>query len=764
MRDRLFDTIPEELAGAGLDGDDDWSDGTGGLMAGGPLARATGRVIALPGELARAIMRQQDRWFLWAPVLLAAGSAGYFSLKVEPPLAVFAAALMIIALCLVIIRRQAGFLVPAMVMLVAGGFVLGKVRTVWVAAPVLHASTGKVTLTGEVLAIEAGRRKTTRLVLKVRQMSGIRRSAWPGRIRVSIRRLRKVPAHGDVVRLTAWGYPSPQPVTPGGFDFSRVQWFRGIGGGARGSKDLAVVSKVAPMSWPAAKAMAGEVRTAIERRIRAQLAEPRAGLAIALITGHRGTIEREVRNQLQVAGLAHILAISGLHMSLVAGGVFWLVRALLATFAGLSLTRPVKKWAALAAMAAGAGYLIISGAGIATQRAYIMLAIMCLAIVADKASLTLRNVALAAMIILALSPEAATSASFQMSFMAVTGLIAFYEAVNNWRARRPVSWWPKTVAGRIAMGFLAGFTGMMLTTLVASLFTGLPAAYHFHRISAYGLLANMLALPVVTFMVMPAAVVSVMAMLLGLEAWPLWVMGQGINLVTDIAQMVSGLDGSHYGVAGFSTAGTLVLALAGLWLCLWRGRLRLVALGLAVPGVVLIALPQPRADIFIERTGRNVAFRNPAGLLVAADGRRSRYSVENWLTASGDVAGLAVAGARPGWTCTGKACRAKVKGRQVVYVRKGAVMPGACKGADILIAGFPLRGACRDVPVRIDRFDLWRNGAHALYVSAGGVRIKTVNSERGDRPWTLKPVPRKSIKLEVKQTGPAKSAKPQKQD
>src|SRR5207248_890041 len=223
--------------------------------------------------------------------------------------------------------------------------------------------------------------------------------------------------------------------------------------------------------------------------------------AEALITGETASLPRQVINSLQVSGLYHIVSISGLHMSLVAGGIFWLVRALLALSPYFAVNYPIKKWAAVAALIAGLFYMLLAGAEVATQRSYIMIAIMLIAILADRPALSLRNLVIAALIILTLFPEAALSASLQMSFLAVMGLLAFHEAWLEMQGAKPAE--PAGPLLRSIRSIWRSFIATAFTTFIAGGLSSIAAVYHFGRLAPYSLLANLLALPVVSFIVMP---------------------------------------------------------------------------------------------------------------------------------------------------------------------------------------------------------------------------------------------------------------------
>jgi competence protein ComEC len=475
-------------------------------------------------------------------------------------------------------------------------------------------------------------------------------------------------------------------------------------------------------------------------RIHAALAEPYASFAEALITGERSSIPPEINRSLQISGLYHILSISGLHMWLVAGSVFWALRAALALSPRLALSRPIKKWAAAAAVVTALFYMLLADSGVATERAFIMVAVVFFAVMVDRPALSTRNLALAALVILCREPEAAVDASFQMSFLAVLGLVAFYEAMaRRAQARAGEEVRPRHWTGRIALWAVTALAVSLVTSFIAGASSSLPAAYHFGRLSPYGVLANGLAIPVVGLVVMPSALLAAILMPLGLEWLPLRVMAEGLALVTAISERVAALPGADSIMARPSAASVLLMAVGFVWLALWAGWARWAGLPVLAAGAALALQPQPMPDLLVARAGENVALRDAAGLLVPAHARRARFSVEKWLAANGEEESPAEAARRPGWSCAEGRCEAVVKGRRVVYLSRREGQPIDCAGAEVLIADFPLRGACRGVAVRIDRFDLWRNGAHALSITPQGISIATAREAQGERPWVVTP-------------------------
>lgn len=682
------------------------------------------------------LVRQSGTFFLWSPVCLMAGIWGYFALPREPSSWTFAALLLLLALLIWLVRLRRG-LVATILLLGLLGFSLAKLRTEWVANPAIRAPTGEVMLTGVVEDFELRGPKRAAVVLRILALEGKGVTRLPSLARLTLSgatRLRP----GQVIKAKAQLFPLPSPVIPGGYDHGRTLWFQGIGATGRLYGDI--TSEGSDASWRLRfKAAVQDLRDAIGERIRAVIPPERSGVAEALITGERGSIPREVNDSLQTSGLAHILSISGLHMTLVAGMCFWLVRAVLALSPALATSYPIKKWAAVAGLAMGFAYMILADASVATQRSYIMLAVMFIAILCDRPALSLRNLAIAALIILVAFPEAALSASFQMSFLAVMGILAFHEVWSKWLKEEEPAYGP---VGRLWRWGYHGLLAVAFTSLAAGGLSSIAAVYHFGRLAPYGLIANLLAFVAMSF-VMTMALISVLAMPLGLEAWPLRAMDWGLIWVQGVSDRVASLPEAQGMVPALPLPSAILLGLAAIVLCLTRGPMRGAALLVSVISFVFIWLREV-PDIHVEATAKTMAARGAEGDMVPVPARRGRFAVSQWLRLEGDEALPAEATRRPGWTCVEDVCRASVEGRRVVYVGKEEpAMALPCAEADILVTAFPLRGRCRSVKLRIDRFSVWRKGAHALYIDGDAIRIETARDLQGERPWVIMPEPRR---------------------
>ena len=669
--------------------------------------------------------------FLFVPLFLMAGIWIYFALPREPGLVPSLLLLLAGVLLMLPARRVLLLLMP---LLMLTGFTAAKLRTEWVATPLVRAVVPAAEVTGRIARIDGALSRRKLVLLDVEAITPLPAGEQPRRLRLTLTGRQPDLAAGQSITLRARLEPLPLPVLPGGFDYGRQLFFQSVGGTGRALGPAAINAEAMPARYRLDAALEG-VRQAIGRRVRAVLGGSTAAVSEALINGERADIPKRVNDSLRDSGLFHVLSISGLHMTLVAGGVFWLVRALLALFPPLVLRLPVKKLAAVAALAAGLFYMLLADSGPATARSYIMIAVMFAAVLMDRPAISLRNLALAAVILLLMQPEQALSASFQMSFMAVTGLAGFYE------------WWQRHQHGKEqgapthftrATGALWRFLWVpAVTSLVAGLYSGVPAAFHFGRLAPWGIVANGLALPVVGVVVMPAALLATLLMPLGLERLPLLIMGRGMDLVMMISDWVAGFPGAGQVWQQPPAAVATLAALGLVLLALLRGRGRLV--GLALAGAALL-LPLPaQPDLLVDGDGRAVAFRNAAGELVAAPGGGGRFALSRWLLGNGEEVTGKVAATRPGWSCTGAVCTATVKGQRVVVLRRAAEQDTTCPAADIVIAEFPLRGRCLEIALRIDRFDLWANGAHSVAITPGRILVRTARGGQGIRPWVFTP-------------------------
>ena len=661
-------------------------------------------------------LRERDRWALWLPVFFGLGIGVYFSLDFEPSIYMTAAAAGLTALLAARLRRSTFFPAGIAAALAATGLFWAGFHTELARAPVLERSIGPTEVSGRILRqdrIEG----PSRVVLEDATVSRLPPERTPERLRLRLASLPPGAGPGARIAVLARLKPVPPPALPGGYDPARRAFFQGIGASGFG---LGRARLLEPAETPGIE----RLRHGIAGRIRKAIADPAAaGIAIALTTGLRGDLPKAAHEAIRDAGLAHLLAISGLHLGLVAGLVFAAVRAALALWPGVALRYPVKKWAAAAAIAFAFFYMLLAGATVPTQRAFVMVALALLAVMVDRLEIGMRLVALAALAVLALQPYALTTASFQLSFAAVAALVAVYErlapSLSEARAR----------VGR-APFFLAA---TLLTTVVATLATAPFAAHHFGRIAAYGLAANLLAVPAAAFWIMPAAMLGALAMPLGLEAWPLAVMEAGIDAVLWTAEAVSSWPGAVRRFPPMPTTGAIAAAAGGLWLCLWQTRWRLLGLaGLAAALVIQTGTHPP--DLMADSDARLFA-RHAEGRLYLSK-KRAGFLGRVWMEAAGTEEAGSTAPGSPALSCDPLGCAAA----NIAVVLRHEALEEDCRRAGIVLSAVTIsRRArsryCAEASLIVDRRRLRRLGAHAIRLTPGGPVVETDWDRRGRRPW-----------------------------
>ena len=567
------------------------------------LRRAAGLRIHLEAVWAA----ERRRVFLWVPVLFGAGSGLYLTLPVEPIGWIAPVAAGLFALGALLLRRHmAPALGLAALALLAAGVACADWRSDRVSAPVLTATTGPVDVSGRVVWVGAGE-GTQRYLLDRVTIEDLAPAETPEKVRLSVRRSDDdLASPGIWLRALASLRPPPAPAEPGAWDFGRQAWFQRIG--AVGF----VYGAPQPMTPPEGESggllsLLSQVRHWVSARILAHTSPSAGPFATALLTGDRSAIEKTALKAMRDSGLAHLLAISGLHVGLIAGFIFFATRGLLALIEPVALRAPIKKWAAACALLGAAAYLLLSGMSVPTQRAFVMVGVVLVAIMLDRASLSMRLIAWAALLVLAIAPESMLGPSFQMSFAAATALIATYEAARGTFARM-------AARGGLVLRPVVYAAGVTLTSLVAGIATGPFAVYHFNRIADYGLLANLGAVPITGFWIMPWGLVALILMPFGLEGIALAPMGWGIDAVVWIARQVAAQPGAVSLVPAMPAAALLAISVGGLWLCLWRSRWRFLGVVVIGGGIVLAGLER-RPDILINGDARVMATRGEDGRL-----------------------------------------------------------------------------------------------------------------------------------------------------
>ena len=718
--------------------------------------------------IGRAVAAQRGHLLCWAPVFLGLGIGLYFALPAEPGpwgWAALAAGFLLALGAVFGPRRwrlgENGRPLAGALALVALGALLAGARAQMVAAPVLGFRYYGP-LEGRIVAVDRSGSDAVRLTLDRVVMADMAPARTPARVRVSLhgRQGFVTVRPGLRVMMTANLSRPAGPVEPGGFDFRRKAWFDRLGAvGYTRTPVLAAAPEDGAGTWGGGAGTWGgaglalyRARLAISDWVRARMPGDAGAFAAAVMAGDRSAMGREVVEDLRASNLSHLLAISGLHMGLVTGFVFAALRLAMALVPRLALRWPVKKIAAVAALLAGAFYLALSGGNVATQRAFVMVSVMFVAVVFDKRAVTLRAVAVAALIVLVLRPEALAGPGFQMSFAATVALVAVFGWLRGWPGKRLPGW---------ARAVLA----VVISSAVAGAATAPIAAAFFNRFSNYGLLANLLAVPLMGLVVMPGAVLSALLWPLGLGWVALAVMRPAIDWILGVAHWVAGLEGALTHVPTPPGGVLPLMALGGLWIVLWQGRRAVRLAGvLPVAAALAIWLGAERPAVLISDSGRLVGVLTGAGRVLNKP-RGDGFAARIWLENDGDGADQAGAYARAAdvvaaadsdadarragnaWAAGGAVGLVRGKGRFEVRLGRARIVQLSGRGAAARLPEVCAQGAALVVisvrapaPEGCEVYGpsrLARTGALALGAGPDG-RLQVISAQAlaGDRPWT----------------------------
>lgn len=658
-----------------------------------------------------AINDQALRWPLLAPLALTAGAAAYMSAPSEPSWEVLLVPTGLVVIIWALIRRRGVSLLALLVGMAAClgiGAIAGKVRTELVAAPVLKEQMGPVRIEGVIAEIDASER-SRRVRIDVRAIERLSPEQTPEYVRFSFKG--DMPFYpGRAVACKAILSPPPRPVVPGDYEFHRDAWFQQLGAvgfSTGGCEPLAMAPPNDPLEhfsyW------LGAVRRAIAEHVNAEAGKEGGGMSAAMVSGDRSFITPDDAEALRMSGLAHLLSISGVHMVLVGGLVFFIIRFLWPFIEPLALRIPSVRAAAFGAIVACTLYFGISGMEVATQRAFIIALIGFGAKLFDRPAISLRSLAIALAVVVLLQPEAVVTPGFQMSFAASGALIALYEM------------WPKMerpdrpgILSRVR----ASIVGAAATSLVASMATMPFALHHFDRAALFSVIANIVSTPVITLWTTPAAMLAVLAAPFGVDEPFLWLMGKSMEVVLIIArysvEMSPEFDLPRLGATGMTCA-----AIAISLFCVFSRRGRVFAIPPAIAAIAFW-LSAPQAVGYVADDGSVFLQQDKAWL-----------ELTDWRADNG-LNPLIIGDAIVKGPCPGKggACWINVTAGQAIIEQSDAPAPAGCPTSSHLTI-HPLA----EPPLALDPCRIAGQGGAAVDSSGGALALRFAQMQSG-RAWT----------------------------
>jgi competence protein ComEC len=687
------------------------------------------------------------RPFLWLAPLGMVGVLVYFSADEEPALWAPLSLAGVLGVTLLALREALASVRYVLFALLAItlGFSVATLLTVRSDAPILQ----DVSISRFEAIVETIDWSATggRLLLRPLKLQN-RTLGLPFRLRATVSG-RPILSPGDHIGGTIRLLPPPQPARPGGYDYARDAYFARIGGVGSILGSLTVLPPVVLDRQLSLMTWVDRLRLSLTDRIANAVGGQSGAVAAALFTGKRGYISDQTNDVLRAAGIYHVVSISGLHMVLAAGMVFFLVRGLLVLLPGVPLRFPIKQWAAASAMVGATAYDIFAGSEVATERSLIMTLFLFGAILAGRRALSMRNLVMSALVILVMEPESVLGPSFQMSFAAVAALIAAFERLPPPSDRHPTfasavstsvkEAPPPSLLGRGGQWLINHSRTVFLTTLLAEAATGPFSAFHFQRFQPLGLIGNALTIPLIESLAMPIGFIGVFAIPFGLDG-PFWkVMGYSVDLMLYVSNLVASTPFATRALPAISVTSVLFLSFGLLWLTLWSTRLRLLGILPALIGIA-IALTGTRPDIVIARDGLSLAARGPDGRLAVMGKGASAFVVAQWLSADGDMRQPTDASVRRGPLCNATGCITKLHdGKPLTLTLRERDLAEDCKLAIVLVTPLDAPADCKALTVDKTRSALL--GSVELFPDASGsYTVKGARRAGYDRPWSPKPI------------------------
>jgi competence protein ComEC len=698
-----------------------------------PRARAAWR--GWSDRLEKLFESERERLPLWIPIGIGLGISAWFVLPGQAAWTGFT--LLSLALCVAFLAavgtRRWGRALAIFALTAAIGCALIWLPSERVAAPRLERPVF-TEFAAEIEAVESlPARKSVRLMLRPDPTSNL-----PPKVRVSLDQEKASDwlKPGAIIRLKARLMPPAPMAVPGAYDFARIAWFQGLGGTGKALGDIALVKPADDTGW---RSRIAQWRQRLSDHVRSRIGGSEGAIAATLATGDRGAISEEDAEAMRRSGLAHLLSISGLHVAAVVGAAMLLTLKLLALSPSLALRWPLVLISAGAGALAGLGYTLLTGSEVPTIRACVAAMMVLAGIALGRDAMTLRLVAVGALVVLLFWPESLAGPSFQLSFAAVTAIVVLHEhpRIKALLARRE-----EGVGYRFARILLSLFlTGLVVEAALAPI-----ALYHFHKAGLYGALANIIAIPLTTFVIMPAEAFALLLDVAGLGAPFWWVSGQALGLLLTVAHATAKAPGAVTMLPTMPGAAFGLLIGGGLWLGLWRTRWRLWGL-VPVAAGAFWALSTPAPDLIVTGDGRHLALRTSSGELAILRGRAGDYVRSMLSETSGSEGELIELDDVGGARCNSDMCAADIArdGRvwRLLATRSQHLVEigelnRACGKADIVVSERRLPRTCRPRWLKADRALLSKTGGLSITLGENP-QIAAVSDRIGRHPWAPRP-------------------------
>jgi competence protein ComEC len=690
-----------------------------------PLQRGRWRRVASVVE--GFLDLERDQLALWLPVALGTGIAAWFVLDGSAQWQAWLLAMAALGCASWLLPTGSRMRRVVLIAAIASAIGCGAIwaRATWVAGPVLTRPV-VATFTGRIERVEVQTAKDrVRLTLAL-----VNAPELPPRVRVTVDDVTTSIGFvaGDSVALRARLVGPPNASVPGGFDFSRVAWFQGLG--ATG-KAIGPVKRLG-----SAQTEAAGLRERLSAHIRTRLQGSAGGIAAAFATGDRGGILQADEDAMRASGLTHLLSVSGLHVTAVVGAAIFLSLRLLALSSFLALRLPLLLISALIGALAGIGYTLLTGAEVPTVRSCVAAVLVLAGIALGREAFTLRLVATGAIVVLLLWPETLVGPSFQLSFAAITSIVALHETpvMRRLSTKGDEGWFRRL--GRAVLGLL--ITGIFVEAALAPI-----ALFHFHKSGLYGAFANIIAIPLTTFVIMPLEALALLFDTVGLGAPFWWLTGISMEALLGLSRHVASVPGTQAALASVPVAAFSLIIGGGLWLMLWHSRVRLAGLVPIVVGAVW-ALMTPPPDLLITGDGMHMAVRSADGTLSTLRPRAGDYVRSVLSERAGMIGELDDLDVLPGADCSTDICRVTLRrgdrGWRVLATRSRYILPYAefraeCARADIVVSDRRLPPWCRPRWFKADRALLAKTGGIAVTLASG--RVETVAEGEGAHPWVV---------------------------